>query len=103
MKNKKINLFGSIWKIEFIDNVIDEDNNWIFGHLISDERTIKISTKDQKGKSLPKHEVNLTVLHEVMHAVLITGQYISISDDEPLVEWLARCILSLRNQNLLTL
>lgn len=45
--------------------------------------------------------MKLTFLHELMHVILSTGQYNNCNNDEPLVEWLARCIYSLKNQNII--
>ena len=36
-----------------------------------------------------------TLLHEINHAILTTGQYLNPSSDEPLVEWIARCYYSI--------
>lgn len=58
-------------------------------------RRICIATKDSESKPFPKEEIELTKLHELMHAALGTGMYKNVSDDEPLVEWLARSIMPL--------
>ena len=50
---------------------------------------------------MQENEILITLYHEIIHAILLTGQYINSSNDEPLVEWLARCILSLKNQKIL--
>ena len=44
---------------------------------------------------MSKDDMKLTLLHELIHAVLDEGQYGNVSADEPMVEWLARCIKSL--------
>ena len=72
--------------------------NFIFGRAYSENNKILIATKDSKGNILPETTIKLTVLHEIMHAILIAGQYNSCSDDEPLVEWLANCIYSIKEQ-----
>lgn len=40
-------------------------------------------------------------LHELIHAILGTGMYGEVSGDEPMVEWLARSIYSLRKQDVI--
>ena len=39
------------------------------------------------------------MLHELTHSILDTGGYNNSSSDEPLVEWIARCLNSLLKQN----
>jgi hypothetical protein len=34
-------------------------------------------------------------MHEIVHAILDEGQYGEISSNEPLVEWLAKCLIQL--------
>lgn len=31
MKEKSYNLFGSTWIIQFVDEVVDENDKWLFG------------------------------------------------------------------------
>jgi len=44
---------------------------------------------------MSKSETKITLLHELLHAILDEGQYFAQSEDEPMVEWLARCLKSL--------
>lgn len=53
--------------------------------------TIEVAKKLDKIK-VSIEEQRLTLLHELFHAILKEGQYLSCADDEPLVEWLARSI-----------
>jgi Zn-dependent peptidase ImmA (M78 family) len=96
--NRKINIYGTNFYIKFEDQVTDEKGNYIFGKV--QNRIISISTKDMENKKLPKEEVEITVLHELFHAILESGQYWSSNEDEPLVEWLARSINSLIKQGI---
>ena len=64
-------------------------------------RRICIATKDMENKSFPREEIEITKLHELIHCILATGRYKTVSDDEPLVEWLARSIYSLRKQKVI--
>ena len=72
MKEKSYNLFGSTWRIQFVDEVVDE-----------------------------KDEIELTVLHGIVHSIFQTGQYMSCDNDEPLVEWTARCLKALKEQHII--
>ena len=44
---------------------------------------------------MDKSEAKITLLHELIHAILDEGQYHNSSENEPMVEWLARCLKSL--------
>lgn len=44
MKEKSYNLFGSTWIIQFVDEVVDENDKWLFGETESPSRVITIST-----------------------------------------------------------
>lgn len=101
LKNKSFNIFGSKYRIKFVDNVLNRENNWVYGKTDVISKEILISTKLSNGKDVPENEILITLYHEIIHAILLAGQYINSSDDEPLVEWLARCILSLKNQKIL--
>ena len=101
LKNKSFNIFGSKYRIKFVDNVLDEESNWIYGKTDATSKEILISTKLSNGKDVQENEILITLYHEIIHAILLTGQYMKSSEDEPLVEWLARCILSLKNQKIL--
>lgn len=101
MKNKTINIFGSKYKIKYIDKVYDEEGNWLYGKVDTSNKEILISTLLHDDKPVQREEVEISLYHEIYHAVLITGQYMQCSDDESLVEWLARCTYSLIKQNVL--
>lgn len=101
MKNKTINIFGSKYKIKYIDKVYDEEGNWIYGKVDTSNKEILISTLLHDDKPVQREEAEISLYHEIYHAILITGQYMQCSNDEPLVEWLARCTYSLIKQNVL--
>lgn len=99
MEDIKFKVFESPWVIKFQEQVFTETEDgrevWAFGIAKPAERKIFISTKTEEGIAIPASEIKLTMLHEVMHAILMTGQYLQANQDEPLVEWLARCIFSM--------
>lgn len=54
MKEKSYNLFGSTWRIQFADEVVGENDRWLFGETESPSRVITISTKKPDGSKLSK-------------------------------------------------
>lgn len=88
-------------KVQFVDEVVGSDNRWLFGEIESPSRIITISTKKPDGSKLSKDEIELTLLHEIVHSIFQTGQYMSCDNDEPLVEWTARCLKALKEQKIM--
>ena len=101
LKNKSFNIFGTKYRIKFVDNVLNEEGDWTYGKIDTHSKEIQVSIKLSNGKDMQENEILITLYHEIIHAILLTGQYVNSSSDEPLVEWLARCILSLKNQKIL--
>lgn len=99
-KNKTINIFGTKYKIKFVDKVYDDEGYWIYGKVNTTTKEIKISTLLDNNTPVQKDEIEISLYHEIFHAILICGQYSSCSNDEPLVEWLARCLFNIRKQGL---
>lgn len=100
--SKTINIFGTTYTIEYVDKIeIDNPNAWRFGEENSASHTIQICTKLYNGLPIGKEEINKNMMHEIIHAILDEGQYFSESSNEPLVEWLARCIYSILKQDIL--
>ena len=102
MKDKRFNIFGTKYRIKFMD-VVPNDNseNFTWGDTDGRIHVIRIATKDINGKPIPEDELDITIKHELMHAIFSEGQYSSCNTDEPLVEWCARCIHSLKKQGVL--
>lgn len=101
LKNRSFNIFGSKYRIKFVDNVLNEEGDWTYGKIDTYSKEIQVSIKLSNGKDMQENEILITLYHEIIHAILSAGQYINSCNDEPLVEWLARCILSLKNQKIL--
>lgn len=98
--NKQFDVFGTIFTIKLVDTLDEEDSNLYYGLTKGNIKEIRISKEVMKAKQ-PDSEVYVTLVHEIIHAVLDTGQWIEESQKEPLVEWLARCIISLLKQDIL--
>lgn len=102
MTDKKFTIFGTTYKLRFVDSINPDDKEtFTWGDTDGRIHTIRIATKDINGKAINEDEIDITVLHELYHAILNEGQYRSCSEDEPLVEWLARCTHSLKKQKVL--
>ena len=108
-KDTSFHLFGSFYTVKFIDSVakLEEDEGktskkFIYGVNIPEKQTIYISTKDRDGNLLSDNIIKTTLLHEMVHAIFDTGCYHDSNLDEPLVEWTARCILTLLDQKFFT-
>ena len=91
-KNRTIKIFNSTYKLLYVNEIESEDpDRTIMGETDGNLKTIKIRLLNKEGKPVPEKELEITLLHELFHAILDEGQYLNNSMDEPLVEWLARC------------
>ena len=98
--NKQFDIFGTVFTIKLVDTLDEEDKLLHYGITKCNTKEIRISKEVMKAKQ-PDSEIYITLVHEIIHAVLDTGQYLEESQKEPLVEWLARCIISLLKQDIL--
>ena len=113
MKEKKINLLGTEYTIKIVDrisndnelfynsNSYDHNNNndsFIEGECNNAERCLTIATRKINGDFLSEFDFKKNLWHELVHSFLSEGQYLDSNRDEPLVEWLARCIVSVISQ-----
>lgn len=94
-KDRTVDIFGSKWKLKFVDAIEVDDGASVDGLTDSTNRIISVDVKQTKN------EADITLLHELIHAILNTGQYFNASRDEPMVEFLARGIQSLIKQGVL--
>lgn len=102
-KNRKFKIFDSIWSIKFEDKHLKAEDNGgtILGDTDPNTRTIRISLRDINGNPYKENNIRVTVLHELFHAIFLEGQYLNEYNDEPIVEWSAKCINSLLNQHII--
>lgn len=94
-KDRTIDIFGSKWKLKFVDKIDLEDGSNPDGITDANKRLIAVSTNQSDN------EVMITLLHELIHAILDTGQYLNSSQNEPMVEFVARSLYSLTKQRLI--
>ena len=98
--NKQFDIFGTVFTIKLVDTLDEDDNNLYYGLTEDNTKEIRISKEVMKAKQ-PDSEIYITLVHEIIHAILNTGQYLEESQKEPLIEWLTRCIISLLKQDIL--
>ena len=98
--NKQFDIFGTVFTIKLVDTLDEDDNNLHYGLTEDNTKEIRISKEVIKAKQ-PDSEIYITLVHEIIHAVLNTEQYLEESQKEPLIEWLTRCIISLLKQDIL--
>lgn len=100
-KKKKFKLFNTEWEIEYVDSFDEENDSAVkLGHTCYLTHKIQVA-RTADGVKLSKEDIELTLLHEIVHSILGSGNYIAYSSDEPLVEWIANCIISLKKQNII--
>lgn len=66
-KDRTIDIFGSKWKLKFVDKIDLEDDSNPDGITDANKRLIAVSTNQSDN------EVMITLLHELIHAILDTG------------------------------
>lgn len=102
-KDKEFDLFGIKWTIKYVDKLEEtsKERGYFFGISHVDSATIQIALLDSKGEPLSEEAIRITLLHELTHAILGSGGYEQSTQDEPMVEWIARCINSLQKQEVI--
>lgn len=95
LNNKKIDIFGTIYTILIVDKIQgEEDDMCSRGLTTHSSKTIKIA-RGSNGNTFDNEDMLITLLHEIVHCIFDNGQYVNNSNDEPLVEWTARCLNSI--------
>ena len=99
---KKFNIFGTTFRVLWVDVIPStEEEGFIYGQHDGVAKTLKIALKDRDGKTdLPETEIELAFYRELVHAILGEGAY-GYTKDEPMVEWVAKCIRSLKQQKVI--
>lgn len=99
---KKVTIFAQDVTIEVVDEIKlehVEEGLFVDGYFSYEDHKIVLSRK-RKGKPIPQRERNKVLYHELMHAALYYGTYLKLTDDEFLVDWLAKCIMVFKDQGL---
>lgn len=101
MKEKKFDLFGSKIVIKETDKVLIKDRGIeAYGGYNADTNEILLA-KTVNEHVVTDDEKKITLLHELFHCIFDKGRYNENNDDEPLVEWCARCMNSLIKQKII--
>lgn len=105
-KNFSFSLFGDKWKVKFMDAVeqpaaLTSDGSWVDGMCYGEKEEIHVALKDREGDPKTPEKIKQVLMHEIVHAIFTSGQYLNCTNDEPLVEWVAKAIISLGKQNAL--
>lgn len=100
MKGFYFKIFNSTWEVSYVDHIKSnpKKGEFVFGETDHVNNKIRVAIKDNKGNILPETTIHITALHEMVHAILGAGQYEDCSNNEALVEWIANCIYSLKQQ-----
>lgn len=102
IKNRQIKIGNSRWKVKLEESMLSEDGkSFYFGTSNATYKEIKLSTKLPDNTKIKDDSLQETYYHEMLHSILDEGQYKEESDNEPLVEWIAKCLLQLKKQNAL--
>lgn len=73
-KNRTIKIFNTSYKLRFVDKIESkEEGDFTFGVCNSATYTITISTKGIDGKPLNDDIIEVSLLHELVHAILNEG------------------------------
>lgn len=97
-------MFGSNVKIKFIDDFTEEEKKGrvLFGNYKCLEQNIYVAKKPS-NVVINENELQISLYHEIVHFILSTGNYNREYEDEPLVEWIARCLVALKKQGFFNL
>ena len=91
MKEKKFDLLGTDYIIKELKEIpVDNPDQYRTGETSGLHRYIYVA-KEARGVTIDDRRKRISLLHELFHAFLDEGQYSELSNNEPLVEWLARC------------
>lgn len=96
LHNKKIDLYGTVYTIKIRDAIKDDEKEKEYYGLCRPIEKVIYIARTCYGKKVSKSAMYITLFHEVMHSIFDEGQYTSCSDDEPLVEWCARCLYKIK-------
>ncbi len=89
---REFTLFHEQWKIVEVHKI--GKNDLIYGE--TDWRTYTIRIR----ADLSHETKQLVLFHELVHVIFANGCYKKENDNEPLVEWFAKCLSELNSVNI---
>ena len=102
LNGKKFDLFGTTWTINIVDKIEDDnDSSKCYCGMTYHAKQIISIARNVNGDKISDESLRITLYHELVHAICSVGNYLSINNDEPFVEFMARCIMSLIKQDIL--
>lgn len=103
---KKITIFAQDVTVRVVDEIPSEKRGdttyYVDGYFSYENHEIVLARK-RHGKPMSKRERTKVFYHELMHAALYYGMYLKLEDDEHLVDWLAKCLMVFKDQNIFKL
>lgn len=97
---EKFNIFGTEYTVQYVTELTSKDGEYIFGDCSGIDKIIRVNINNKEGKRLKQEEIELSFYHELCHAIFGEGQY-NVTNDEPFVEWSAKCLRSLKQQKVI--
>lgn len=102
MKDRKIKIDGVPYQVKYVDHIeCDNPEHYCFGKNNNIYKHILVNTKRPDGTNNTELDMELTYLHELVHAILNQGQYWNEFDNEAFVEYMAKRLYELKKQNAL--
>ena len=92
MKDFKFNIFGEEYKVSFKDTVEFDNCDFTWGVSDAVYKQLEIAENYPNGDKINKEEIIRTILHELLHMILDEGMYWEEGKNEPLVEWVSKCL-----------
>ena len=99
LKSRRIKIGNSVWKVKLKDKVKGDNDEYWLGASNALYKTIEITTKYPDNTDLDYINKLETYYHELMHSIFSESQCLHEKEDEPLVEWCAKCLAQLKLQD----
>lgn len=102
LKNTTFKIFDEEYRLLYVDAIESEnEDTFYWGIADSSIKEIRIATKDKEGNQIKDNQIKNSLYHELLHAIFSEGCYIDCNNNEPLVEWTAKCLTSLSKQGVI--
>lgn len=91
MNSKTIDIFYQDWDVNFVEDIPNDGNIFVYGRCEGSDRTIWIRTKDRDGEDISQTELQRTLIHELLHAIAMQGGFYQ-EMTEQMVEFTSVCL-----------
>ena len=99
LKSRRIKIGNSVWKVKWKDKVKGDNDEYWLGASNLLYKVIEVSTKYPNDKDIEYTTKLETYYHEIIPSIFSEGQYLDEEKNEPLVEWVAKCLAQLKLQD----